>query len=121
MQNAEETEVVKSFPTTPDGDGYFFESDTDEQMGIRTKIFENGSKTKTVTLPDGKVAVVRELIGRDTKSIARFQGNDQERYVNAAVAVATTIDGKPETFEYYQGLKLKTLSKLISMCGDLNF
>jgi hypothetical protein len=116
-----EDQKTVSFPTSLDADGYFFETEIDQELAIRTKLFENSSKTKTVLLFDGKTAVVRELTGRDTKSIARFQGQDQEKYMIAAVAVATTIDGKAETFEYFEGMKLKSLNKLIAMFQDLNF
>jgi hypothetical protein len=112
---------IESPSKSDTNDGYFFETEIDRELGIRTKLFDNGNRTKTVSLFDGKTAVVRELTGRDTKSISRYQGQDQERYMIAAVAVATTIDGKAEIFEYFEGMKLKSLNKLIAMFQDLNF
>lgn len=110
-----------TFPTPVDADGYFFYEETDKELGIRTKVFENGNTTKTVSLSDGKMAVIRELTGRDMKAISRYQGQDQERYMLSAIAVATTIDGKPETFEYFEGMKLKSLNRLMAMFQSINF
>ena len=117
-----ETPVTKIYPTQPDADGYYFEDESDEGAGIKTKVYENGNKIKTVVLPSSsKTVVVRELIGKDTKEVSRFMGGDQERYPMAIATVATTIDGTKQIFEYFEQLKMKDYTLILSMCKDLNF
>lgn len=112
---------AQTFPTAPDENGYFFESQQDQEGEIRTKVYDNDNKTKTITLRKGQVAVMRELTGKDTKHVQRFMNQDQEKYTMAGIAVATSIDGKPETFEFFEALKWKDTNRLIIMFGDLNF
>lgn len=109
------------FPTTPDADGYFTASELDKELGIKTKDFPNGNRTKTTELPGGVIVVIRELTGKDTKTIARYHGSDQEKAMMASLTVAATINGKQETFEFFEAMKMKSLNRLISMLQELNF
>jgi hypothetical protein len=131
MEDNEQTSIVenqlqaspaKTYPTMADEDGFYIENDTDEEMGIFTKVYENGSKVKRAYLPSAKkTAVVRELLAKDSKYITRYMNGDPEAYKMAATTTATTIDGKPETFEFFENLKMKDYTKIGSMVQDLNF
>jgi hypothetical protein len=122
MHNETNTEAVKKYyPSIPAEDGFFYESEDEEALKIETKIHENGNKTKKTILQNGKVAIVRELSGRDTKAVTRFVGKDEERFQTAGITIATTIDGKPETFEFFEGLKWKDSNRLLMMFSELNF
>lgn len=124
-------EVMEDVPTfrnsieekteNPD-EGFFYENEEDQDMGILTKVHSNGSIVKKTTLPrSGKVAVVRELNAKETKDIQRFMAGDKDKYLLSAITVATTIDGKKETYEFYEDLKMKDSNRLTSMFQDLNF
>lgn len=110
-----------TFPTTADADGFFIESDSDNVMNIYTKLYENGNKVKKVTLSTGKVAIVRELLGEETKNITRFMDKDPERYQMAGITVATKVDDQLQPIEFYEKMKMRDFNKLLSMYQDLNF
>ncbi|MDI3319991.1 hypothetical protein [Pinibacter soli] len=116
------TEPAVTYPTTPNAEGFFYESEEDSEIGILTKIYPNGNKIKKVLLPKcGRIAVVRELTGNDNKEIAKFMGKDVEKYQSASLTIATTIDGQRETFEFFNSLKLKDYNRLLAIHSDLNF
>ncbi|SHN45935.1 hypothetical protein [Chitinophaga sp. CF418] len=127
MENSTETKIVDhapvlAYPTTTDADGFFFADEADAEMKIYTKVYDNGNKIKKTTLPtSGKIAVVRELIAKETKDVARFMDKDAERYQMAGVAVATTLDGSRVAFEVIEMLKWKDYQRLLAMHTDLNF
>jgi hypothetical protein len=122
MEATQSTETKVTYPTLPDSEGFFFESDTDQSMQIYTKVYENGNKVKKVVLPFlGKTAVVRELLAKDTHVITRHMGGDQEKYNMACITVATTFDGDPLPIEVISVLKMKDYSRLLSMYQDINF
>jgi hypothetical protein len=113
---------IPAYPTCPDADGFYYESEEDKTLGILTKIYENGSKVKQAVLPQcGKTAVVRELTAKETKDIQRYMGNDKDAFLMSAITVATTIDGEKQPFEFFDGLKMKDYNRVMSMYGDLNF
>jgi hypothetical protein len=114
--------TAKVYPTIPDENGYFFENADDDADGIFTKVYANGNKVKKTTLPASKaVAIVHELLGKDTKEIAKFMDKDPEKYQMASVTVATTIDEKRQTFEFYERMKMKDYNRILAMYQDLNF
>lgn len=124
MNSNQSTEEVKEqqFPTLPDAEGYYYENQTDLEMGITTKVYENGNKIKSTVLPAcGKTAVIRELLARDSKDVARFMDKDPEKYQMASITVATTLDGEKQPIEVIAVLKMKDYSRLLSMYQDLNF
>ncbi|MCM5528967.1 hypothetical protein [Parasegetibacter sp. NRK P23] len=115
-------EQMKIYPTTPNENGDFFESLEDEEMGIQTHSYENGSKVKKCKLPaSGFDVVVRQLRGKDSKMITRFTNGDAEKYQMAAMTIATTVNGKNETMEFYEELYMKDFATIMAMVGDLNF
>lgn len=117
-------EVKKVYPTAPDADGFFYATEDEEAFEILTKEYSNGNLVKKTILPRcKKEAVVRETFGRDMDEIGRFvkkdsgQGNQNIAYIT----VATKIEGKKETYEYFEGLKSKDINRLILMNTALNF
>lgn len=122
METTQSTEIKVIYPTQADSEGFFFESDTDESMQISTKIYENGNKIKKVILPtSGKVAIVRELLAKDTTLITRHMGGNQENYNMACITVSTTFDGGTLPIEIISSFKMKDYSRLLSMYQDINF
>lgn len=122
METTQSTETKVTFPTTPDTEGFFFDSAEDQSMQIYTKVYENGNKIKKSLLPaSGKAAIVRELLAKDAKLITRHMGGDQEKYNMACIAVAATFDGNPLPVEEIERLKMKDYSRLLSMYQDINF
>jgi aspartate/glutamate racemase len=109
------------YPSTPDADGFYFENDEEMTVGVMTKKYENGNIVKRVIFPDGKTAIVRELTGKDQKLINRFSNQDEEKIMLAGVTVATTVDGKQETYEFFEAMKLKMLNRLMFCFRELNF
>lgn len=114
-------QLEKTFPTEKDVNGFFFESAEDEEMNIRTAVYENGSKVKQSVLSNGKTAVVRELKGKDSIQISRLMGKDKERYSSASITLATKIDGMEYVIEDIENLKMKDYNLLVAMNSDLNF
>ena len=114
-------EQATTFPTAPDADGFFYETEDEQEMGIETKIHKNDNKVKRAVLDGGKIAIVRELTGKDTKDIARFMGKDQEKYTMSGIAVATTINESKQTYEFFEAMKMKSYNKLLAMFYALNF
>jgi len=116
------TDEKKVYPTAPDAEGFYFKDTEDEEQAIFSKDYPNGNKIKKTNLPSsGLEAVVRELLGKDTKEITRHMDKDTERYQMAAITAATTIGGNKQTFEFFENMKLKDFNRLLSMYQDLNF
>jgi len=116
-------ESVKTYPTPKDQDGFFFEDEAEEARGIKTRIYENGNRVKNVTLSNGKVAIVRELTGKEVMEARKYDGGkaDDARIVNIVAAIATNIDGKNivpedlETFKARDFLKITSCSVLLNL------
>ena len=119
----------KTFPTAPDEEGFFTESEYDDVLDIRTKVYENGNKVKKVPLSGGRTALVRELIGRDSrkaKEIAsthsRKNGKeDEEDYADAVAALATKVEGQDIIFEDFLGYKMMDYTRIKHAAQSLNF
>lgn len=110
------------YPTAQDAEGFYFESADDQDAGISTKVYENGSRVKQCKLPvSGKMAVIRELRAKDTKEISRFMNKDAEKYQMAAITVALTLDGSKVPYELVESMLLKDYNRVMSMYSDLNF
>jgi hypothetical protein len=119
----------KTFPTAPDEEGFFTESEYDDVLDIRTKVYENGNKVKKVPLSGGRTALVRELIGRDSRkakdlvsTYARRNGKeDEEDYADAVAALATKVDGQDIIFEDFLGYKMMDYTRIKVAAQSLNF
>ncbi|MBV7529036.1 hypothetical protein [Chitinophaga sp. sic0106] len=112
----------RRYPTSVDADGFFIESDEDDELGIQTKVYDNANRVKRATLPVcGKIAVVRELLAKDTKDIARFTDGDAEKYQIASVVASTTLDSMKQPIDVIENLKLKDYTRILAMHTALNF
>jgi len=122
QNNSQSSGEGNIYPTAPNADGFYYDNAGDELNGVATRRYENGSKVKSVVLPEcGKTAVIRSLKAKDTKEIARFMNKDPEAYMMAAVTVAVTLNGEKQPIEVIAELPLKDYNLLMEMNGDLNF
>jgi hypothetical protein len=64
--------------------------------------------TKTITLPSGKTAVIREAFGQDLMRAQRAVGDstDESAVMFALVAETVEIDGRPIVYADMLGMKL---------------
>lgn len=113
----------KKFPTSPDDQGWFFNSEEEHLQGIRSKKYDNGSEIKEVTLKNGRTAVIRKLKGRDfVETKKQIQSDSTLDFETANMSVAVTFDGKQEPPEYYlDDLFQDDYSTLMIAYGSLNF
>lgn len=115
-------EEQKIYPSSTDTEGYFFETADDEASGIRSKVYENGSKTKSAFLKGiGKTATVRQLKAKESVKVRNVMGKDPEQYQMAVVTVATKFDDQQAIIEEVSELLFPDYSVLLTMCQDLNF
>jgi hypothetical protein len=65
-------------------------------------------ETKTIALPSGKTAVIREAFGRDLKRAQRAVANDpdQSAVMFALIAETTEIDGQTIIYEDVLDMRL---------------
>jgi len=99
----------------------FFETETEEALGILTNEYANGKKTKSVALSDGRKAVIRTLNGNDMIEVNKRASGRQEFYINAMLSVSTKIDEKHQTLEDIGEILAKDYNK-INICNSaLNF
>lgn len=97
---------IEVFPTVANEDGYYYASKEEKDMGVETKDYENGSKTKRLYTSEGKEVVIRKLKGRDfieTKaSLAGLKpAQAQKMFEVTNMALATKIAGQGQPPEYY--------------------
>jgi hypothetical protein len=115
-----ETEQV-TFPTQQDEQGFFFENADDKEDGILTKQYDNGGKVKKTSLSTGEEVQVRRLKGRENAEIKKYMGEDSDKYITAGITVASQVNGKKETFEFFDDLWMSDYNKLTGIYKDLNF
>ena len=110
------------YPTVADADGFFYYSKEEQEAGILTKEYENGSKVKKVTLSEGKEAVIRMLKGRDfIETKKRLQADNTIDVETVGLALATKINDKQQPTEYYlDDLYQADYLKLFVAYGSLN-
>lgn len=123
MENLNED--VKVYPTVADADGWFFESEGQEVLGIETRN-EDDDVFKKVQLSKGRVAILRELTGKETATASKMAGKNPDNMLNAYIAIGTTIfdkDGNAVKFvmEDIAGWKAKDSNRLQVACQQLNF
>ncbi|MBS1776031.1 MAG: hypothetical protein JSS64_07095 [Bacteroidetes bacterium] len=113
----------KGYPSAPDAEGFYFQTEEDESAGILTRDYENGGQVKKVALSNGTTAIIRKLKGRDfVETKKQIQADNTLDFETVNMAVATTIDGKQQPPEYYlDDLFQGDFSKLIIAYSSLNF
>jgi hypothetical protein len=106
---------------------FYFENERDEQMGIETAIYANGNSVKRYSLSDGRVAVVRELLGSDMANIEKSlmgENNDakrEEKLKDAVYHYSVKLDGQSLPMEDFSKLKMKDYLRIKVMAESLNF
>ena len=105
---------------------WFFEDENEKELGIETQNYDNGNKVKRAKLSDGRVAVARELLGKDMKHVDRICNGNKDEYLPALMSVAVKIydaDGKELKFvmEDMDNMKGKDYTKIKMIATSLNF
>ena len=79
------------------------------------------NKGESVTLPDGRTAVVEPARGRHLVNAGRMAGSAEPmKIMMGLVAATTTIDGQALTIEEVEELPLTMLNPLMSQVGGGN-
>jgi hypothetical protein len=120
MQENEIDEVKKTYPTEVDENGFFYEDEGFEALGILTKE-DNGNKVCKCTLSDGRTAIVRELTGAESKKAKATLGKSMNMLEAAYAALATKIDGKEYPYQELLNMKAKDYNKIETASSILNF
>jgi hypothetical protein len=106
---------------------FHFENEREEIFGIETAIYPNNNQIKRVTLSNGSVAVVRELLGRDMVQIEKSLSGEnnealrEEKLKSAVYHYSVKIDGKQIPMEDFELLKMRDYMRIKIMAETLNF
>lgn len=118
----------KQYPTLPDEKGFLFENAEEEEEGIATKVYDNGSVVKRVIINRGKTEViVRELLAKDSKQTAAMAGfvdgkkGSEEDLKYSTIHVACTFNGEKLPMDDIACLKMKDFSLVWKANQTLNF
>jgi hypothetical protein len=117
---AEPEPVKKKTYPYPTQQGYTYENEEDEQLGIETARYDNGGVTKRKTLSDGRVATCRRLKGKDTIAIQRLIGGNAEKYQAAVTAQCTKIDEQELQIEDLEEMWMDDATA-INLMASINF
>lgn len=126
LVQSNELTLIKTYPTEPDQDGYYFENEDEEQMEVRTKKYENGNRVKIYNITNGNECVTRELNGHDAIN-AQMQSKDkkgnpqQEKYMASCAASATKVNGKDISLPELLAMKLRDYNTITAVNNMLNF
>lgn len=119
--DAQKAAEAATYPK-PTSDGFFFDDEPDELLGIESKTYENGHEVRRVKLSNGESAIVRELSGKEIGiDVKRLSENNQEKAQFAMIALSTTINGRAITMEEVMEMRGKDFSKLRVAMGKINF
>jgi hypothetical protein len=106
---------------------WHFANPDDTIMGIETAIYKNGNQVKRFTLSDGRVAVIRELLGKDSmqidKSVMGENNADlrEEKAMHAMFHFAVKVDDKQIPIEDFGTMKMRDYNKIKLAVQSLNF
>ena len=84
-------------------------------------IAEDGSRTLSLTLKNGKVVVVRELLAEEIKQATRLTDGDEYKSVFAIISLSATFDGQSMLMEDLQKMKMKEFNRIADVNAELNF
>ncbi len=76
---------------------------------------------RTIELPSGRKAELKEFKGKHIKEAQRIAGENSENLIYAIIAMLTTIDGQPVMMEDLDDMPGKDLLKLMAEFGEANF
>ncbi len=114
-------EKNNAYPTLPNAEGFYFESDSDEALEISTKEYENGNLVKKVQLRKGKFAIVRELDRKEMNKVREIANGDNEKMAASLIATCAKIDDKELIMEDVLEFKAKDYNRLTVAAQSLNF
>jgi len=117
---AETTEIEKVYPTTPDADGWYYEDEGSEALGIESKETD-GDLFKRVKLSGNRIAIVRELLSPEVRKAKGLVGKNPDKLEIAFASLATEIDGKTIPMPEYDYFKARDFNKIIMASNQLNF
>jgi hypothetical protein len=100
---------------------FAFLNKEDQESGIETATYKNGHQAKRFKLSDGRIAVVRELMGSDMMKIDNIISTDKDNYMPALFHFATKIAGSTIPMEDFALLKGKDFNKIKLQVLGLNF
>lgn len=99
---------------------WFYEDDTDKELGIETLVSDGGNKSKRCTLTDGRIAVVQRLKARDLKMIRRQMGGEADKFQEAVIAASVTINNEKVIIEEMDDIWMDDYTKILAM-ASINF
>jgi len=112
---------IAGFPK-PTSDGFFFEDEINETMGIESQVYENGKEVRRVTLSNGTKCIVRQLTGKEIGTdVQRLTGTNQDNYQYAMVSVSTKFGDVGKTMEDIMDMLGKDYLKLQVANSQVNF
>lgn len=121
FNNAKSKRMSKKIETPVKSD-WFYADDNEKEMGIETIEYENGGKSKRVTLSDGRVAISRRLKGKDREQIKRLAGGDGAgKMQDAVIALSTKINDKDMVMEDLDTLWYDDVTKVQTIALSINF
>lgn len=123
-------ETTKQYPTVPNAEGWFFETEAEEENGISTQIDDNDFSSKKFTTKKGQVVVVKEVTAEQIMKAKQIAGikakkipdpTDGDRLQFAMIELTTTIDDKPVFANEAPKMSSKILGKILELVSELNF
>ena len=120
-QLTEDQQPAKTYPTTPDAEGFYYENEGEELLEIATKMYDNDCYVKRVVLKKGKVAMVREITGKELLEAKQPAGKSIELVEPAIAAYSTKIDDVQLLMPQLLDMKAKDYSRIIHASNQLNF
>jgi hypothetical protein len=81
-------------------------------QAIETQVLNPGDQA--ITLPSGRVAVIREGTMADLEAAQIESGGKQQKVLAFLITRLVTIDGQPLTYEQYRTLSLKDGTMIVN-------
>jgi hypothetical protein len=78
------------------------------------------TEDNTITLSDGRIAVVRVAIGKDSYGFNTLTDGDVQRQMAAMLQTCCQVDGKMLFMEDYESLKLADYAKVSQLFRSVN-
>jgi hypothetical protein len=76
---------------------------------------------KTITLSDGKVAVIRKGKGKDAMNAQKVAGTDMSKFFPALMSQLVTVNGSKLVMEDYEEMDLQDFLTLQGEIAGVNF
>lgn len=78
-----------------------------DTQAIEPQVVDAAEGDQVITLPSGRVAVIREGTMADLEAAQVESGGKQQKVLSFLVTRLATIDGQPITYESYRALPIK--------------